>query len=128
YNSSFFSDKLVVTSGTPASSVPVLQTPKDTSSIFFFQAEDGIRDGHVTGVQTCALPISLPMRVVNFSARSPASPGRKSRPRSSFPISSGVPPTCDPTAQQPQAIASSSVLEKACEREHSTKISRARRY
>src|SRR5207253_8111899 len=25
--------------------------------LFFFQAEDGIRDGHVTGVQTCALPI-----------------------------------------------------------------------
>src|SRR5207253_6298705 len=24
-----------------------------------FQAEDGIRDGHVTGVQTCALPICL---------------------------------------------------------------------
>src|SRR5207302_7962181 len=31
---------------------------------FFFQAEDGIRDFHVTGVQTCALPISAcsPMR------------------------------------------------------------------
>src|SRR5439155_13334527 len=27
---------------------------------FFFQAEDGIRDGHVTGVQTCALPILFP--------------------------------------------------------------------
>src|SRR5689334_11707689 len=27
------------------------------SSSFFFQAEDGIRDGTVTGVQTCALPI-----------------------------------------------------------------------
>src|SRR5207253_5971507 len=27
------------------------------SIFFFFQAEDGIRDGHVTGVQTCALPI-----------------------------------------------------------------------
>src|SRR4051794_41512218 len=27
-------------------------------SFFFFQAEDGIRDGRVTGVQTCALPIS----------------------------------------------------------------------
>ena len=27
--------------------------------IFFFQAEDGIRDRLVTGVQTCALPISL---------------------------------------------------------------------
>src|SRR5690606_11601371 len=26
-------------------------------AIFFFQAEDGIRDFHVTGVQTCALPI-----------------------------------------------------------------------
>src|SRR5258708_17750179 len=26
---------------------------------FFFQAEDGIRDDLVTGVQTCALPISL---------------------------------------------------------------------
>src|SRR5690606_3980827 len=29
---------------------------------FFFQAEDGIRDFHVTGVQTCALPISEPKR------------------------------------------------------------------
>src|SRR5439155_9198784 len=29
-----------------------------SSLVFFFQAEDGIRDGHVTGVQTCALPIS----------------------------------------------------------------------
>src|SRR6266498_4145139 len=28
--------------------------------IFFFQAEDGIRDADVTGVQTCALPISPP--------------------------------------------------------------------
>src|SRR6266487_595993 len=28
---------------------------------FFFQAEDGIRDGRVTGVQTCALPISFLM-------------------------------------------------------------------
>src|SRR5207253_8083912 len=30
--------------------------------VFFFQAEDGIRDGHVTGVQTCALPICKPGR------------------------------------------------------------------
>src|SRR5439155_4094499 len=35
------------------------------SIFFFFQAEDGIRDGHVTGVQTCALPI--------FTRGSPAS-------------------------------------------------------
>src|SRR3712207_7989171 len=30
--------------------------------LFFFQAEDGIRDIGVTGVQTCALPISRGMR------------------------------------------------------------------
>src|SRR5205807_2922089 len=29
---------------------------------FFFQAEDGIRDYKVTGVQTCALPISTEIR------------------------------------------------------------------
>src|SRR5699024_12106953 len=29
------------------------------SRCFFFQAEDGIRDRNVTGVQTCALPIYL---------------------------------------------------------------------
>src|SRR5437016_9795721 len=29
-----------------------------SSDFFFFQAEDGIRDWSVTGVQTCALPIS----------------------------------------------------------------------
>src|SRR5256885_11823950 len=30
----------------------------DLRCFFFFQAEDGIRDYKVTGVQTCALPIS----------------------------------------------------------------------
>src|SRR5205807_6800740 len=75
HNSNFLSDKLVLTSVTPASSAPVLQTPKATSSTlyfdsltvnggnggvlrFFFQAADGIRAYKVTGVQTCALPIS----------------------------------------------------------------------
>src|SRR5690606_39695504 len=32
--------------------------PWAVSILFFFQAEDGIRAFHVTGVQTCALPIS----------------------------------------------------------------------
>src|SRR5690606_40895945 len=35
---------------------------------FFFQAEDGIRDFHVTGVQTCALPISWNILVGNTIA------------------------------------------------------------
>src|SRR5690348_15124964 len=34
------------------------QAPFTIFGFFFFQAEDGIRDGRVTGVQTCALPIS----------------------------------------------------------------------
>src|SRR2546422_5369948 len=38
---------------------------------FFFQAEDGIRDVAVTGVQTCALPISdVSMRVIADHIRS----------------------------------------------------------
>src|SRR5690606_16895140 len=39
---------------------------------FFFQAEDGIRDFHVTGVQTCALPISY--RALSPEARVHPSP------------------------------------------------------
>src|SRR3990170_3888343 len=31
--------------------------PAESAKSFFFQAEDGIRDDLVTGVQTCALPI-----------------------------------------------------------------------
>src|SRR5699024_11675191 len=36
------------------------RSPPPLSPSFFFQAEDGIRDRNVTGVQTCALPISCP--------------------------------------------------------------------
>src|SRR6266700_7584012 len=50
--------------GANASTPPNNHTPVSSCSesaaslIFFFQAEDGIRAFHVTGVQTCALPIS----------------------------------------------------------------------
>ena len=37
--------------------------------VFFFQAEDGIRDYDVTGVQTCALPICNWHRPSNFAAK-----------------------------------------------------------
>src|SRR5256885_3369630 len=40
--------------------------------IFFFQAEDGIRDYKVTGVQTCALPISPTKNVDSSEARNTA--------------------------------------------------------
>src|SRR5256886_7454790 len=39
---------------------------------FFFQAEDGIRDLTVTGVQTCALPISLVFFVMRAGQGDPA--------------------------------------------------------
>src|SRR5205085_12347523 len=45
---------------------------------FFFQAEDGIRALTVTGVQTCALPISPPTR--SWSGPGPASAGCRSTP------------------------------------------------
>src|SRR2546425_11285297 len=38
HNSNFFSDKLVLTSVTPDSSAPVLQTPKATSSTLYFDS------------------------------------------------------------------------------------------
>src|SRR5260370_7224908 len=44
---------------------------------FFFQAEDGIRDSSVTGVQTCALPISPQRRARSF--------WRPSLPRGHYP-------------------------------------------
>src|SRR5437879_13815185 len=47
---------------------------------FFFQAEDGIRDTSVTGVQTCALPIS-PVRLAAVPAglRGPGGDGHDRR-------------------------------------------------
>src|SRR2546425_8134389 len=53
---------------------------------FFFQAEDGIRDKLVTGVQTCALPISPCFapgvsQQQGTSAQPPASPRCPSTPR-----------------------------------------------
>src|SRR5690606_39377171 len=44
-----------------------------SSLLIFFQAEDGIRDFHVTGVQTCALPIYLPRRWLRGRYAVPAS-------------------------------------------------------
>src|SRR2546423_2302155 len=45
---------------------------------FFFQAEDGIRDKLVTGVQTCALPISCKDRQDRSRSRSIVHPRSRS--------------------------------------------------
>src|SRR2546425_202101 len=57
--------------------IPVTQRLAKLHVIFFFQAEDGIRDKLVTGVQTCALPISS--RFGNHVA-SPTNTNPSSRP------------------------------------------------
>src|SRR5215217_2644051 len=44
-------------------SIVVGKIMESKSDFFFFQAEDGIRDIGVTGVQTCALPISAGLRL-----------------------------------------------------------------
>src|SRR5215210_8901261 len=55
---------------------------------FFFQAEDGIRDTSVTGVQTCALPISSSITTTSpraiglpLTSRSTGSPRRSEERR-----------------------------------------------
>src|SRR5256885_5067309 len=52
---------------------------------FFFQAEDGIRDYKVTGVQTCALPISQEVDQLRRS-RLLQRPKQAARRHSSFPL------------------------------------------
>src|SRR5258708_722598 len=71
-------DLLVVsTAGAPASVVRPCG--------FFFQAEDGIRDDLVTGVQTCALPISAPARSACSAQGQRAAPeNRGSRRRTDY--------------------------------------------
>src|SRR5271166_169217 len=97
-----------------------------TVFFFFFQAEDGIRDGHVTGVQTCALPISRPHsrgRPSAYSARQGSTAphwasqatrhANRSRPspHSRAPISTSTtaaPPTCGRWPPPPENDSSSS--------------------
>src|SRR5207237_7412788 len=53
----------------PLRSHPARYYRADDAVFFFFQAEDGIRDSSVTGVQTCALPICLEQAGLYWLAR-----------------------------------------------------------
>src|SRR5258708_27663931 len=72
---------------------------------FFFQAEDGIRDDLVTGVQTCALPIYAPSLEdyaadpMADGARSDTAPGMR-RPRARRARDRGSPPPSLPWARR----------------------------
>src|SRR3712207_7508130 len=58
---------------------------------FFFQAEDGIRDIGVTGVQTCALPISRSSTAAPDSRARGRHPPRRRHPRVDAGLASGDP-------------------------------------
>src|SRR6266496_6277003 len=65
-----------------------------TKLVFFFQAEDGIRDLYVTGVQTCALPISEGREVVLADQRDRGRPHplqvERARPGEHEPSGEGI--------------------------------------
>src|SRR2546430_4034307 len=83
---------------------------------FFFQAEDGIRDLTVTGVQTCALPIWLrapagqrghcpsrpPARRRRSSRGAPAAGAPRARPR--VPRRAGVPRLAGSAGREPKSV------------------------
>src|SRR2546427_7792923 len=85
---------------------------------FFFQAEDGIRDLTVTGVQTCALPIlsakSVPGAIPNWPNRVPAGTpravGTGASARSSRWFSSTLPKTASRSEEHTSELQSQSNL------------------
>src|SRR5206468_4827143 len=87
---------------------------------FFFQAEDGIRDLIVTGVQTCALPISL-RRGIPGSVSSRHAKGRR-------------PPTCREFLGTPAAQPATGACRRERERSGKARLeseplpARRRRY
>src|SRR5699024_12103272 len=72
-----------------------------------FQAEDGIRDRNVTGVQTCALPISCSTKTAGWCVNGarcacPATSKTCSRPCASCPDCPNTSPGAPPMAERPR--------------------------
>src|SRR3984893_5673488 len=85
-NSFYASCEAPLTDEASARFCAVETSPRTTSATFvrlqvFFQAEDGIRDGHVTGVQTCALPICGAARLAPAGPAGHARPPQRGAPR-----------------------------------------------
>src|SRR5256885_16564135 len=83
---------------------------------FFFQAEDGIRDYKVTGVQTCALPISVTLGSTGWWVVSTATTGATTARTSTRPGSTGprrqrsAPPPGSPRGSRLPSIDRKSVV------------------
>src|SRR5438046_3017230 len=76
--------------------------------LFFFQAEDGIRDWSVTGVQTCALPISRPIARADMGPTNPEAGVIATRPATDpeiAPSTLGFPLRTHSAPAQPRAAA-----------------------
>src|SRR5437868_12063458 len=89
--------------------------------VFFFQAEDGIRDRNVTGVQTCALPICAPKKP---PCAKPCSAGARTSPSISSCSPTGARPaktSTSPTRWQRRPRAASSSPEARSE-EHTSEL------
>src|SRR5206468_5931681 len=91
--------------------------------LFFFQAEDGIRDLIVTGVQTCALPISATAGVhaehPSEPRPAPSVPRREgATPNATAPVAGATPTTAAPSmavleiVSQPPEIGRASCRER----------------
>src|SRR5690606_40897340 len=95
--------------------------------LFFFQAEDGIRVFHVTGVQTCALPIfledrrplerdrppTLPAWPIPASRSAPSAPRRSRRPSQDPASAASTAPVAAESA--PSARSEERRVGKGCE-------------
>src|SRR5215211_1888017 len=79
---------------------------------FFFQAEDGIRDHCVTGVQTCALPISPRWTYGALSSGSPLGPivPTPSPSATVAPFVTAIEPRCTSVTDQPSGVSIVTVL------------------
>src|SRR5438876_6563986 len=89
-------------------------------SRFFFQAEDGIRDGRVTGVQTCALPILTALTPV-----APASTGATTRATLTPPACSAVISLSPASRVNTCSTATSTAIEMTALQAGGVKIGRA---
>src|SRR5205807_6283073 len=94
--------------------------PLDVSvTLFFFQAEDGIRDYKVTGVQTCALPIfSTPLRS-GWSSPATTSPIEGAWRQVVLSVSvcpRGTPTSCSPSSSitPPLSASATTSVESIC--------------
>src|SRR5690606_41054484 len=80
---------------------------------FLFQAEDGIRDFHVTGVQTCALPISSSPRTASTVRTAPSATAIAATTRRGSSIM-GIPSAAaaPPSTSRPRQIGRASCRER----------------